>query len=260
MSLPEDLNQFATLVKIMAGLRAPDGCLWDRKQTHASLRENLLEECYEALAALDEGDAGKLCEELGDLLMQIVFHSQIAAEAREFEVGDVISSINAKLIHRHPHIFGSAKVENAEQVAHNWEALKQEEREAGTSILASLPRQMPALGYSQSLQRRVTQAGFDWGKIDGVIDRLAEQVRELRQAGSQQEGAQGFGDLLFTLANLARQQGVDLEAALRQANQRFYRVFTCLEELCRQRGLSLDKLSPEEQSALWEEAKKRAES
>jgi len=178
LSLPKKLNQFATLVGIIARLRAPNGCPWDRKQTHASLRENLLEECYEVLEALDEGNSERLCDELGDLLMQIVLHTQIAAEAGEFELGDVVRGINAKLIHRHPHIFGSQKVKNAEEVALNWEVLKREERPSDTSILASVPKQMPALGYSQEIQRRVAQVGFDWEDVDGVIDKLAEEVSE----------------------------------------------------------------------------------
>ena len=257
MSLPQKLNQFATLVDIIARLRAPDGCPWDRKQTHGSLRENLLEECYEALEALDEEDSEKLCDELGDLLMQVVLHAQIAAEAGEFELGDVLSSINAKLIHRHPHIFGSLKVKDAREVALNWEVLKQEEREAGTSILASVPKQMPALGYSQEIQRRVAQVGFDWEDIDGVIDKLAEEVGEFKRADSQVRRAEEFGDLLFTLANIARRLGVDLEAALRQANQRFYHRFTYMEEVCRQREVNLGELSFDEQNALWEEAKRK---
>jgi len=258
LSSPQNLNRFATLVDIIAKLRAPDGCPWDKKQTHASLRENLLEECYEVLEALDEGDSGKLCAELGDLLMQVVLHTQIATEAGEFEVGDVLSSINAKLIHRHPHIFGSLKVKDAQEVAHNWELLKQEERQSDSSILASVPKQMPSLGYSQEIQHRVAQVGFDWEDVDGVIDKLAEEIREFKQAGSQQETAQEFGDLLFTLANIARRLGVDLEAALRQANQRFYRRFTYMEGLCRQRGVNIGDLSFDEQNALWEEAKKKA--
>ncbi len=256
MSLPQDLNKFASLVDIIARLRAPDGCPWDKKQTHTSLRQNLLQECYEVLEALDEGDSGKLCDELGDLLMQVVLHTQIATEAGEFEVGDVVSSINTKLIHRHPHIFGSLKVKDAEEVALNWEVLKQEERQSDTSILASVPKQMPALGYSQEIQRRVAQVGFDWEDIDGVIDKLAEEVSEFKQAGSQQKREQEFGDLLFTLANIGRRLGIDLEAALRQANRRFYRRFIYMEELCRQRGVELSKLSFDEQNALWEEAKK----
>jgi tetrapyrrole methylase family protein/MazG family protein len=257
LSLPKNLSQFAALVDIIARLRAPDGCPWDRKQTHSSLRENLLEECYEVLEALDEGDSGKLCGELGDLLMQIVLHAQIATEAGEFELGDVIRSINAKLIHRHPHIFGSLKVKDAEEVALNWEALKREEREAGTSILDSVPKQMPALGYSQAIQRRVAGVGFDWEDVDGVIDKLAEEVGEFKRADSQEQTAREFGDLVFTLVNIARRLGVDLEAALREANRRFYRRFTYMEEVCRQRGLNFGELSFDEQNALWEEAKRK---
>ena len=259
MSSPENLNRFATLVDIIAKLRAPDGCPWDRKQTHASLRENLLEECYEALAALDEGGSAKLREELGDLLMQIVLHAQIASEAGEFELGDVIESINTKLIHRHPHVFGSEKVKDADEVAHNWEELKQEEREVGVSILESVPGQMPALGYSQSVQRRVAQVGFDWADIDGVIDKLVEEVGELKRADSREERAWEFGDLLFTLVNVARRMGVDSEAALREANRRFFRRFTCMEKACRQRGINIGELSFDEQNALWEEAKREVE-
>ena len=259
MSLPESINQFASLMDIIARLRAPDGCPWDRKQTHASLRENLLEECYEVLEALDEGDSGKLREELGDLLMQIVLHAQIAAEAGEFELGDIVKSINTKLIHRHPHIFGSLKVKDASEVALNWEVLKKEEREADTSILDSVPRQMPALGYSQAIQRRVAQVGFDWKDIDGVIDKLAEEVGEFKQSDSQEKRAWEFGDLLFTLANIARRLGVDSEAALREANRRFYGRFTYMEEVCRQRGVNIGDLSFDEQNALWEEAKREVE-
>ncbi|MDH5695012.1 MAG: nucleoside triphosphate pyrophosphohydrolase [Dehalococcoidia bacterium] len=255
----ENLNQFATLVDIIARLRAPDGCPWDRKQTHASLRENLLEECYEVLEALDEGDTGKLRDELGDLLMQIVLHTQIATEAGEFELGEVISNINAKLIHRHPHIFGSQKVKDAEEVALNWEALKREEREPDTSILDSAPKQMPALGYSQAIQRRVAQVGFDWEDVEGVIDKLAEEVSEFKKADTQQQKANEFGDLLFTLANIARRMGIDLEAALRQANRRFYQRFSYMEEVCRKRGVNFGELSFDEQNVLWEEAKKRVE-
>ena len=258
MSLPENLSQFDTLVDIIARLRAPDGCPWDRKQTHASLRENLLEECYEVLDTLDEGDSSKLCQELGDLMMQIVLHAQIATEAGEFELGDVMNNINTKLIHRHPHIFGSQKVKDAEEVAHNWEALKQEERGADTSMLSSVPRQMPALGYSQAIQRRVAQVGFDWEDIDGVIDKLAEEVGEFKQ-GTGEQKAQEFGDLLFTLVNIARRLGIDSEAALREANKRFYRRFTYMEEVCRQRGINFGDLSFDEQNALWDEAKKKVQ-
>jgi tetrapyrrole methylase family protein/MazG family protein len=259
LSLPEDLSRFSALVDIIARLRAPDGCPWDRKQTHASLRENLLAECYEVLEALDEGDSTKLCDELGDLLMQIVLHAQIAGEAGEFGLGEVVANINTKLIHRHPHIFGSKKVRDAEEVALNWEVLKGEEREPGASVLESVPRQMPALGYSQEVQRRAAHLGFDWEDDGGVIDKLAEEVGEFQQADTEERKAEEFGDLLFTLANIARRMGTDLEAALREANKRFYKRFTYMEDACRQRGLNLGELSFDQQNKLWEEAKKRVE-
>lgn len=257
MSSPETGNQFTRLVDIIARLRGPEGCPWDKKQTHLSLRQYLLEECYEVLEALDERSSQKLCQELGDLLLQIVLHTQIAGELGEFELEDVLKSINAKLIHRHPHIFGSVRARDAEEVAHNWEALKQAER-GHTSMLAGVPREMPALAYSQAMQRRVAQVGFDWETVEGIIEKLAEEIAEYRQAESQERKAQEFGDLLFTLANIARREGIDLEASLRQANRRFFARFSRMEELCRQRGLNFSKLSFAEQNALWDEAKKRA--
>jgi tetrapyrrole methylase family protein/MazG family protein len=255
MAIPKNLDRFESLVKIIAQLRAPDGCPWDREQTHTSLREFLLEETYEVLEALDAGDAKKLSGELGDLLLQIVLHAQIASEAGEFKMADVINGINAKLIHRHPHVFGSVQVKDAAEVAHNWEILKQEEKGRETSLLASVPHQMPALSYSKEIQNRVAEAGFDWPDIAGVIDKVAEEVSEFKES-SVEKKAEEFGDLLFTLVNFARRQGIDSESALREANQKFYSRFSKMEELCRQRGLTFARLSFKEQNALWEEAKK----
>lgn len=257
MSQPKDLKHFDALVEIIATLRAPDGCPWDRKQTHASLRKNLLSECYEVLEALDEGDAEKLRAELGDLLMQIVLHAQIAHEAGEFELGEVIENINKKLIHRHPHVFGSKDVKDAEEVMHNWEELKEAEREPGASIMQSVPGEMPALGYSQEVQRRAAHVGFDWEDTRGVIEKLAEEVGEFQRAETREEEAAEFGDLLFTLANIALKMGIDAESALREANKRFFQRFSYMEALCRQRGLKFSELSFDEQNALWEEAKKK---
>lgn len=259
MTLTKDLSRLSTLVEIVVRLRSPDGCPWDQEQTHTSLRGNLLEECYEALEALDDGDAGRLCGELGDLLMQVVFHAQIAAEAGEFQLSDVISSISAKLIRRHPHVFGSIKVKDADEVLLNWEELKKEERGADVPMLAGVPRRMPALGYSQEIQDRVARVGFDWEDDSGVIDKLVEEVGEYKRAASQEQKEREFGDLLFTLANVARREGIDLEAALRETNQRFYRRFAVMEKLCRQRGLNFSNLSFVEQNALWEEAKRETD-
>jgi tetrapyrrole methylase family protein/MazG family protein len=249
-------KEFASLVEIIAKLRGPEGCPWDKKQTHVSLREFLLEETYEVLEALDEGDHGKLCQELGDLLLQIILHTRIASEKGEFDLEDVLQNINTKLIRRHPHIFGNSQAQNAEEVSHNWEAIKKGERGEQASILDSVPRQMPALAYSQDIQRRVAQIGFDWENIDGVIDKLSEEVAEFKQAVSQEEKYEEFGDLFFTLVNVARRMGIDPESALRQANLKFYKRFSYMEKLCRERNIEVGQLSFEEQNALWEEAKK----
>ncbi|MBM3119217.1 MAG: nucleoside triphosphate pyrophosphohydrolase [Chloroflexi bacterium] len=252
----ENLDSFAVLKEIIARLRGPNGCPWDRKQTHASLKPYLVEECYEVLRALEEGTPQKLCEELGDLLLQIMLHAQIAAEAGQFSIDDVAQGISSKLVHRHPHVLGGHKVEDAGEVELNWEALKQEERTEGESLLSGVPEQMPALAYSQSVQRRVAGVGFDWEKVEEIIDKLAEEVAEIKQAPDQQERAKEFGDLLFTLANVARRLDVDLEMALRSANQRFCRRFAYMEQLCRDRGINFAGLSLDEQNALWEEAKR----
>ena len=254
--LPEDLGNFEALVDIIARLRGPDGCPWDKKQTHASLREYLLEECYEALAALDEADSDKLCQELGDILLQIVLHAQIAREAGEFQIADVLTGINNKLVYRHPHVFGETEVSTAEEVAQNWEVLKKAERAEGTSILASVPAQMPALAYAQEVQRRVAEVGFDWKDIEGVVDKLLEEVRELQHATSARERSEEYGDLIFTLVNFGRRQGFDSESALREANARFFKRFTFMEDLCHKRGVTFAALSFDQQNALWDEAKK----
>jgi tetrapyrrole methylase family protein/MazG family protein len=252
---PENLKSFDALVEIIARLRAPDGCPWDREQTHTSLRTNLLEECYECLEALDEGNPEKLRGELGDLLLQIVLHSQIAAEAGDFTIDQVIEEINAKLVRRHPHIFGSQTADTADEVAANWEQIKKRERGDDTSALDSVPRQLPALTYSREIQDRVARLGFDWEKLDGVIEKLVEEVAEFRQAETLEERAAEFGDIIFTLVNIARRLGVDSEAALREANRRFFARFSYMEKLCRERGLSFGEMSFEAQNRLWAEAK-----
>ncbi|MDO8717040.1 MAG: nucleoside triphosphate pyrophosphohydrolase [Dehalococcoidales bacterium] len=255
MSDPKNLGQFRTLVNIVAKLRVPDGCPWDRQQTHASLRGHLLEECYEVLETIDKEDWSALGGELGDLLLQIVLHAQIAKEAGEFELADVLTGINTKLINRHPHVFGSVKADTVEEVLHNWETIKQAER-GNASALDGVSRQLPALAYSQAVQHRVAQLGFDWKDIEGVIEKLVEEMEELKNAATEKEKAQEFGDLLFTLVNIARRMGIDSEAALRETNARFYRRFAYMENLCRQRGLTFTGLSFAEQNTLWEEAKK----
>jgi tetrapyrrole methylase family protein/MazG family protein len=253
----EDMGSFETLERIVARLRGPGGCPWDRKQTHASIKPYLIEEAYEVLQALDDESSGKLCEELGDLLLQIMLHAQMAREAGDFDIEDVIRGIAVKLIRRHPHVFGDSDAGDADEVALEWEAIKQEERGAGESLLSSVPRGMPALSCSHSIQRRAASVGFDWDEFGGIIEKLSEEVAELGQASSQREKTHEFGDILFALVNAARWQGVDLEEALRLANGRFYRRFRYMEGRCRERGVQLGALSFDEQNALWDEAKAR---
>jgi tetrapyrrole methylase family protein/MazG family protein len=257
--MEQDPSSFDTLEKIVARLRAPDGCPWDRAQSHASLKPYLIEEAYEVLQALDEENTEKLCDELGDLLLQILLHAQIAKEAKEFSIRDVIKSISTKLIRRHPHVFGQSKAANAEEVALEWEELKQNERKKDDSLLSSMPKGMPALSYSHSIQRRAAGIGFDWKEFEGILDKLTEEIREVKEATNQQQKIHEFGDVLFALVNAARWQGVDLEEALRLANERFSRRFRYMEETCRRRSISLRDLSFQEQNALWDEAKRNLE-
>lgn len=266
MTIPSDLSRFEALTAIIAHLRSPSGCPWDRKQTHHSLREHLLEETYEVLDALDEGNKDKLCAELGDLLMQIVLHAQLAEEAGDFNMGNVTQGINNKLISRHPHVFGpsatatepgqEAPALTAEGVLVRWEELKKKERGGQAGMLDSVPRALPALAYSQSVQERVARVGFDWPDDTGVLEKLAEEIGELKAAATPSEQAAEFGDILFTLVNLARRRDIDPEAALREANTKFYRRFSRLEELARTRGLDLAQLPLSEMNLLWDEVKR----
>jgi tetrapyrrole methylase family protein/MazG family protein len=262
LTLPADLSKFDALRAIIAKLRAPDGCPWDRKQTHASLREDFLQEWYEVLESLDEANPAKLREELGDLLLHIVLQAQIAEEAGEFKIEDVITDINEKLIFRHPHVFSTAQVKNAEEVLHNWQELKQKEKlkkGKNDSLLASVPKSLPALNYSQEIQGRVAQVGFDWKDDRGVVDKLLEEIGEFQRAATKKEKTEEIGDILFTMANIARRDGIELETALREANQKFYKRFNYMEEVCKKRGVKIGDLSFAEQNALWDEAKKHAE-
>ena len=250
-------TNFTELKDIIAKLRSAEGCPWDRQQTHLSLRPYLIEECYEVLQALEDGVPQKLCEELGDLLLQIMLHAQMSAEEGQFTIEDVMRGLSDKLIHRHPHVFGDVEVKDAVEVRHNWEALKSAERQGNGSLLDSVPRSMPALSYSQSIQRRVAAAGFDWEKTEDILEKLAEEVAEIIKAPNKEEKAREFGDLLFVLVNIARRLDIDLETSLSGANQRFYQRFCYMEQLCSQRGVSFSDLSFDQQNDLWEEAKRK---
>ena len=257
-SLPPDLDvrSFAALEYIIARLRAPDGCPWDRAQTHASLRPFLLEEAYEAVGALDDGDLKKLREELGDVLLQIMLHSQIASEEGQFDARDVIEGIATKLLRRHPHVFGGTPVETAEEVVLKWEAIKESERGERGSALDGVPAAMPALAYSQALQERAAATGFEWPRVDDVLDKLSEEVRELRQASTPEERREELGDVLWLLVSLARKLALDAEDSPRLAAHRFRERFTSLEALVRERALDLASLPIEDLESLWRETKR----
>lgn len=253
------ISEFQTLVDIVARLRAPGGCPWDREQTHESLRRTLLEEAHEVLEAIDSADPSVLTEELGDLLVQIAFHADIAREAGRFEMGDVVERINRKLIRRHPHVFGDTTVADAREVERNWERIKAEERAAsGTrkSPVDGIPASLPAMAAAQLMQDRVARAGFEWDDISGVLDKLSEEIDELRQAETQEEKAHELGDVFFVLVNLARWMDLHAEDVLRQANSRFRSRYLGMEELAGQRGLDFESLPLDEKEALWQEVKR----
>ena len=254
----KDMGQFQTLVDIVERLRAPGGCPWDREQTHESLKRNLVEEAYETMEAIDEGSPQLLAEELGDLLVQVAFHSDIAREAGEFEVSDVLTHINRKLVRRHPHVFSDTSVQDAREVERNWERIKAEEREAKgerQSVVDGLPRDLPALAYAQLIQDRAARSGFEWDEISGVLDKVSEEVEELRAAETPEERVHELGDLLFAMVNLARWLNIQAEDALRQGNRRFHWRYTKMEELASQRGQEFTQLSLDEKEELWQEAK-----
>jgi MazG family protein len=267
---------FEALVALQARLRAPNGCPWDREQTHDSLRTYLVEETYEVLDALDSGDARKFADELGDLLLQIVFHAQLAAEAGKFDIADVIEQIYSKMVRRHPHVFGKVRAETSAQVLKNWEQLKAEERAknakneraqapptAAASILDAVPRSLPALLEAHQLTRRAANVGFDWRDVNGIFDKLAEETAELKELLASgdargeklEELEEEAGDLLFVGVNVARFLGLDAEIALKRANGKFARRFRQMERLATARGQDLSGLSAEELDSLWNEVK-----
>jgi tetrapyrrole methylase family protein / MazG family protein len=258
---------FEDLVALEARLRAPGGCPWDREQTHHTLKTYLIEEAYEVLDALEHGDSNELTEELGDLLLQILFHSDIAREAGRFDIADVISGIHEKLVRRHPHVFGTVKADTPEQVLKNWRQLKAEEKKAvapATPILPSalegVPRSLPALIEAYQLTRRAAQVGFDWGNVEGIFLKLGEETSELRQALTEADPSrreQEIGDLLFVVVNLARFLGFDPEVALKHSNLKFKRRFQEMEVEASSAGQRLAELSKQELEIFWESAKKR---
>jgi len=258
---PEAHAPLQRLRQVVARLRAPEGgCPWDLKQDHGSLRKYVLEEAYEVITAIESGDPEALCEELGDLLLQVYLQAQVAQDNGDFELNDVATGIADKLIYRHPHVFGNTEVKDADEVKQRWEELKATEKaakgQASASILSDLPTAMPALALAEKISRKVAQVGFDWPDIQGVMAKIAEEYAELQVACAQDELSEIFhelGDTLFTLVNLARWYRIDPEDALRQTNFRFVRRFQAMEN--KLNGRTLPELSSETFETLWQAAK-----
>lgn len=249
-----EMQTFEGLRSLVRRLRGPGGCPWDQEQTHFSIKRHLLEETYEVLEAIDGGDPQALCEELGDILVQIIFHAQMAEEAGQFTMKDVLGGINRKLVKRHPHVFDGVSVETAQEVEERWDAIKRGER-GGTSSLDRVPQELPALAYSQSVQDRAARIGFEWPSSEAALDKMVEEVREARLAATPREREEEIGDVLFALVSAVRQVGVHAESALQGANQKFYSRFISMETTAQREGRSLADLSLEEKLGLWEQVK-----
>lgn len=263
--VPSEIRRpdFQDFVDVIARLRAEDGCPWDRKQTHQTLKKCLVEETYEVIEAIEEEDDQHLTEELGDLMMQVLFHAQIAKEEGSFDIRDVIQGIVEKLIRRHPHVFGDIHVENAEEVLINWDKIKAKEKvndtEKPASVLDGVPGELPALMRANKISKKAAKTGFDWDSADGVLDKIQEEFREFAEAADSGDTGQieeEFGDVLFALVNLARHYHVDPEGALRDATNKFIRRFHFIEQEGLKMGKSVQDMDLSEMESLWEKSKK----
>lgn len=250
---------YEDLLRVIHILRSPGGCPWDQEQTHASIRREFLEETYEALEAIDRDDPVLMQEELGDVLMQVVFHADIEADAGRFTMDDVCDGIVKKMIYRHPHVFGTVEADTTEQVLVNWEALKRKEKgqQTNTQALDSVARTLPQLWRAEKVQKKAAKAGFDWPDIYGALDKLDEETAELRQAVVEESNvAEELGDVLFAAVKVGRFAGIDPEAALYETCEKFIRRFRLMEEAVTRQGTTMDKLSIAELDELWKEAKR----
>jgi MazG family protein len=252
-------RSFDDLVSLMTTLRGPNGCPWDREQTLATLKPFIIEESYEVVDAIDRDDRAALLEELGDFLLQAVFIAELTREEGTFDISDSITAIHDKLVRRHPHVFGEVVAKDAEQVLVNWEKLKSAERKAeNKGVLSGVPQSLPALLKASRLTEKAARVGFDWRRTEDVFEKLEEEIAEVREAiaaGNQEHVHDEIGDLLFTIANIARKLDVNAEEALQSTNRKFSRRFEMMERAVRESGRNLDQLTLEEMDALWDEAK-----
>ncbi|RKX96446.1 MAG: nucleoside triphosphate pyrophosphohydrolase [Spirochaetes bacterium] len=253
------LQSFYELVRVMERLRAENGCPWDRKQTHESLKPYLIEETYEVISAIDSGNDDELKEELGDLLLQIVFHAQIAKEDGRFDIDDVAKTIVEKLIRRHPHVFGDLKVSGSDEVLQNWEKIKKEEGKE--SIFDGVPEGLPSLLKARRVQEKAKRVGFDWNNIEGTLDKVKEEFDELSEAikfGKKEKISEEFGDLLFSLVNVSRFLDIDAEDSLRQTIEKFMKRFKSVEKIIKSKGgKDLKNYTINELDEIWEDVKRR---
>jgi tetrapyrrole methylase family protein/MazG family protein len=254
------MDDFRKLVDIMDRLRAEGGCEWDRAQTHSSLRQYLLEEAHEVLDAITRKDPSLLCEELGDLLIQILFHAQIAKENGQFDISAVISSISEKMVRRHPHVFSDATADSPEAVSLQWDHIKRTiENRSHSSLIGGIPKKFPSLLRASKLTKKAARAGFDWENTEQVLAKVEEEMRELSEAvarGNPEEREHELGDVLFALVNLARFLNINPEVALMTANERFVRRFQAMEKIAEESGSSIEGSDPATLDRLWEMAKK----
>jgi tetrapyrrole methylase family protein/MazG family protein len=258
-STGEHASDFEAFVRVIARLRAPGGCPWDREQTHRSIAKNMVEEAYEAVHAIENDDVAGLVEELGDVLLQVVLQARIGEDAGEFTIGDVVDGITDKIIRRHPHVFGEASAGTSAEVHATWDRIKRGEKQGkGVGLLDDVASGMPALMLAQTISRKAVAAGFEWDTLEGVIDKVHEEVAELAetQPGSA-EAAEEIGDILFTVVNLARKQGIDAETALRMTCSKFRTRWTAMEGFATDEGRDLPGMTLVEQEALWRRAKER---
>ncbi|MGM0365234.1 MAG: nucleoside triphosphate pyrophosphohydrolase [Actinomycetota bacterium] len=252
---------FEILLGIMARLRAPDGCMWDREQDHQSLKKNLIEETYEAVESIEKKDTASLKEELGDLLLQVVFHSQIGSENKDFDINGVMRAIISKLVRRHPHVFSNQKVKNSEEVLANWESIKKKERKENKksdSIFSNIPMILPALHYAYEIQRRAARLGFDWDNAAEVFDKIEEEAQELKEglkSDDMEAARQEIGDLLFSVVNLSRKLGIDCEESLKRTCRKFIERFDLMERYAEKKNVDFKSLSLKDKDRLWEKAK-----
>ncbi len=246
------------LVKILEALRGEGGCPWDAVQTHESIKKNLIEETYEVIEAINKKDSVLLCEELGDVLMQVVFHAQMEKESGSFDLSDVADGVCKKLIERHPHVFGDVSVSGVDDVLTNWEAIKRKSKgmDTTTQSMLSVPRELPALMRSEKVQKKAAKAGFDWSSAVGALDKLDEEIAELKKAIKDGEGiSDELGDVLFSAVNVSRFVDVDAEEALTGATDKFVDRFTVVEKLASERGIDMKNVDLTELDKLWDEAK-----